>query len=139
MKSFLMKLNGIQPSQLYINSEKLNAVVERITTGQQIEPIPVKKLGDYIVFVDGHTRALAAFLNGFSEVPVYWETEDMDWEAYGICVEWCRDEGISTIGDLQSRIVSKKEYDELWLDRCAKMQKELERNRSAGTPRQIPR
>jgi len=85
--------------------------------------------------VDGHTRALAAFLNGFPEVPVYWETEDMDWEAYGICVEWCRDEAISTMADLQSRIVSNKEYDEMWLDRCAKMQKELEKNRSAGTPR----
>jgi hypothetical protein len=35
-----------------------------------VEPIPVKKLGNQVVFVDGHTRALAAFLLGISEIPV---------------------------------------------------------------------
>ena len=128
-KSFLMKLDEIQPSQLYVNSEKLNTVMTRIRTSQQIEPIPIKKLGNSIVFVDGHTRALAAFMNDFARVPVYWENEDLDWEAYEVCVEWCREEGIRTIADLRYRIISDKEYEKLWLDRCMRMQEELKQKR----------
>ena len=129
MKSFLMKLDRIQPTQLYINSEKLNTVMRRICASQPILPIPVKRLGDQIVFVDGHTRAFAAFMQGFPEVPVYWEDEDLDWEAYEICVEWCKFEGIHTIVDLKNRIISDKEYKVLWLNRCAEMQKDLDQER----------
>ena len=129
MKSFLMKLDRIQPTQLYINSEKLNTVMRRICASQPIVPIPVKRLGDQIVFVDGHTRAFAAFMQGFPEVPVYWEDEDLDWEAYEICVEWCKFEGIHTIVDLKNRIISDEEYKVLWLNRCAEMQKDLDQER----------
>lgn len=44
---------------------------------ESLEPIPVKKLGEDIIFVDGHTRAFAAFLHNLSEVPVYWEDEEL--------------------------------------------------------------
>lgn len=94
-----------------------------------MEPIPVKKLGDGVIFVDGHTRAFAAFLCGFSEVPVYWESEELDWDAYKVCVEWCKREGICTIADLQNRVVSQKEYEKLWYERCEKMQRGLEAKR----------
>lgn len=128
-KSFSMKLDEIQPSQLYVNSEKLNTVMKGIRTSQQIEPIPIKKLGNSIVFVDGHTRALAAFMNDFARVPVYWESEDLDWEAYEVCVEWCKEEGILAIADLRDRIISDEEYEKLWLDRCMRMQEELKQKR----------
>jgi hypothetical protein len=112
-KVFRMKLNSIQPSQLYISSEKLSEVMKRFDVDdlESIEPIPIKKLGDNVIFVDGHTRAFAAFLYGVSEVPVYWEDEELDWDAYEICVEWCKENGIRTISDLKDRIVSQKEYE----------------------------
>ena len=80
-KPFMMKLNGIQPSQLYISSEKLSEVMKTFdsTKPESIEPLPIKKLGNETIFVDGHTRAFAAFLHGFSEVPVYWEDEELGW------------------------------------------------------------
>jgi hypothetical protein len=80
-----------------------------------------------IIFVDGHTRALAAFLLGLSEIPVYWEDEELDWEEYKICVEWCKEEGIHTISELRNRIVSPEDYQVLWLDRCERMQKSLKK------------
>jgi hypothetical protein len=98
-----------------------------------IKPIPVKKLGDKIVLTDDHTIALAAFLRGVSEVRVYWEEDELDWNAYEICVEWCRKEGVHTIADLKNRVVSPKEYDVLWVNRCKKMQKELEAKRKYGS------
>jgi len=88
-----MRLDGIQPSQLYISSEKLSEIMKTFDSArsESIEPIPIKKLGNDIVFVDGHTRAFAAFLHGFSKIPVYWETEELDWDAYEICVKWCKE------------------------------------------------
>jgi len=129
-KAFFMKLNEIQPSQLYISSDKLSSVMKSFPSKpSSIEPIPIKKLRDQIVFVDGHTRAFAAFMCGVSEVPVYWEYEDLDWEAYEICVEWCKEEGIHTIANLKNRVISHREYEKLWYEKCAKMQEELETKR----------
>ncbi len=130
-KSFRMKLDRIQPSQLYISTEKLGEIMKTFGTSshRSLEPIPVKKLSGDIIFVDGHTRAFAAFLQGVSEVPVCWEYEELDWEAYEICVKWCKDEGIRTIADLKNRVVSNEDYDVLWLDLCARMQAGLKAQR----------
>ncbi|KPV65278.1 MAG: hypothetical protein AOA65_0313 [Candidatus Bathyarchaeota archaeon BA1] len=130
-KVFMMKLKEIQPSQLYISSEKLSEVMKTFDPNkpESMEPIPIKKLENEVIFVDGHTRAFAAFLHSFSEVPVYWEDEELDWDAYEICVEWCKKERIHTIGDLKNRVVHQKDYEILWCRRCEKMQQELEAKR----------
>jgi hypothetical protein len=130
-KSFMMKLDEIQPSQLFINSEKLSLVMKTFDVNPRpIEPIPVKKIGDQVVFVDGHTRAFASFLRGMSEVKVYWEEDELDWDEYEVCVDWCKKGGINTIADLKERVIPSKEYQVLWLDRCGKMQRELEAKRN---------
>ncbi|MGD8506566.1 MAG: hypothetical protein PVF15_07890 [Candidatus Bathyarchaeota archaeon] len=133
-KTFFMKLDEIQPSQLYISSDKLSKVMKSFPSKPiSVEPIPIKKLRDQIVFVDGHTRAFAAFQYGFSKVPVYWEYEELDWEAYEICVEWCKKEGIHTIADLKSRVIPHQKYEKLWYERCTKMQKELKAKRKKAS------
>jgi hypothetical protein len=131
-KTFMMKVNEIQPSQLYISSEKLFRVEKSLdaTNSGLVEPEPIKKLGNDVVFVDGHTRAYVAFLRGFSEVPVYWEDEELDWDACGIWVRWCKDEGIRSIGDLRNRVVSEKDYEMLWYARCEEMQRSLTERRT---------
>ncbi|MEM1551364.1 MAG: hypothetical protein QXH03_01685 [Candidatus Bathyarchaeia archaeon] len=53
----------------------------------------------------------------------------MDWDAYKICIEWCKEEGIRNIADLKGRIVSRWEYEKLWYERCEKMQRALETRR----------
>jgi len=139
-RTFIMKLDEIQPSQLYISSEKLSEIMKTFdpNNSKSIEPIPIKKLGNEIIFVDGHTRAFAVFLHGFSEVPVYWEDEELDWDAYEICVDWCKREGIRTVADLRNRVVSQKDYEILWYRRCEKMQRDLakrKRRRNYGKPK----
>ena len=124
----MMKLDKIQPSQLYISSEKLSKVMKNFNPNS-IGPIPVKKLGDDVIFVDGHTRAFTAYLHGLKEIPVYWEYEELDWEAYKICVEWCKKEGIYTIADLENRVIPHREYEILWYRRCEEMQRNLEAKR----------
>jgi len=131
---FIMKLDRIQPSQLFISSEKLTRVIEDFSpvTLDSIPPIPVKELRGKTVLTDGHTRALAAFLSGLSEIRVFRDEDDMDWEAYEVCVDWCETEGIRTIADLKDRIVLPAEYDGLWLKRCAEMHRQLEAERGPG-------
>ena len=112
-KTFMMKLDKIQPSELYISSEKLGNIVRSHEKLKLIiiEPVPIKRLGSEIVFVEGHTRAFAALLRGLSEIPVFWEDEELDWDLYEICVKWRVEEGIHRIEDLESRIVSQQEYE----------------------------
>lgn len=102
-KVFMMKLNDIQPSQLYICSEKLSEVMKTFNLNKlrTMEPIPVKRLEGDVVLVDGHTRAFAAHLCGFTEVPVYWEKEELDWDVYKVCVEWCKKEGYAPLSTLK--------------------------------------
>lgn len=64
--SFPMKLDVIQPSQLYISSLKLERLQEWFKPEEfdNYDPIPIKELNGRIIFLDGHTRAFAAYLRG---------------------------------------------------------------------------
>jgi len=112
---FTMRLEDIQPSQLFINAEKLSHVLRTFDPSdpETLPPIPVRKLAGQIIFTDGHTRALAAFLSGHPEIRVFWDEDELDWEAYAICVQWCREEGIRTIADLKDRVIPREEYERL--------------------------
>ncbi len=113
-------LKDILLSQLYLNKEKLKA----IRTQQDVEPLPVKKVADKLFFTDGHHRAFTLWKDGEEEVEVYEDTDDMDWLQYLICVDWCLEEGLVSIGDLEDRILSDEEFKVLWLDRCEGMHQE---------------
>lgn len=124
--TFKLSLEQIQPSQLYICDDKLESVKDN---WESTEPIPIKKLNGEIIFTDGHTRAFYAYQKGLTEIEVYWDEDELDWEAYQICVDWCRDAGIFTIADLENRIVNQQDYEKMWYDRCRKMQKVLAEGR----------
>ena len=136
MRTFQANLDDLQPSQLYICSDKLAAVeraMER-TESAAINPLPVKRLGPRTVLTDGHTRAFAAFRQGSRSVPACWDTDDLDWEAYEICVEWCLEEGVRMVADLQTRLVTAEQYEELWLTRCRVMHEQLAEQRRRKPP-----
>lgn len=130
--TFLMSLEKIQPSQLYVSRTKLDRVMKWLEPGshKHLEPIPIKELDGEVICTDGHTRGLALFLAGYQEVEVVWETEDLDWDEYAVCVRWCKEEGIRTIPDLRNRVISHSQYRILWYDRCRAMQENLAAERS---------
>ena len=121
----------LQPSQLYISEEKLSRVMQDFDPDRldAIQPIPIKKLGDEIIFTDGHTRALAAHQHGLTEIPVVWDEDELNWEAYEICVSWCKEQKILSIADLEGRIIDSEAYERLWLKRCQNMRSQLETKR----------
>jgi hypothetical protein len=122
-----MRLDELQPSQLFISSEKLARVIRGLDSQGlgSLEPLPIKELDGRVILTDGHTRAFAAFLRGLVEVPVFWDEDELDWEAYRICVAWCREAGVLTVVDLADRILGPEDYELLWRERCRQMQGEL--------------
>ena len=68
MKTGALKLDELQPTQLYISRDKLAAVQASAHAGSpDFAPIPVKRLGGRVVCTDGHTRAVAAHLAGLRQ------------------------------------------------------------------------
>ena len=126
-EAFLVALDRLQPSQLYISAEKLRRVMALYDPQrpESHDPIPIAQFSGQLVMTDGHTRAFAAWSSGLAEVPVVWDEDELDWEAYEICVQWCEQEGIRTIVDLEDKIVDSQAYQRQWLDRCAAMHRAL--------------
>ncbi|MHA1111878.1 MAG: hypothetical protein ACTSRE_12295 [Promethearchaeota archaeon] len=125
-----MKILNIHPSQLYISNQKLQLIQETLNPEDPrlVEPIPIKNLNGKTIFVDGHTRAVALHLLGQKTMPVYWEYEELDWNMYEICVQWCVDEGVYSIIELANRIVSHEEYKILWYKRCDDLHSSLQQS-----------
>ncbi|MCE7735078.1 MAG: hypothetical protein GPJ54_09390 [Candidatus Heimdallarchaeota archaeon] len=124
---FEISIDKLQPSQLFINQEKLKSIYENINEFgvESLDPVPVKRFGEFLVLTDGHTRVLAQFQIGKRTINACWEDLDMDWREYQICIDWCKEEEITSIKDLENRIVSNDDYQVLWLKRCRDMRNEL--------------
>ncbi|MGV8983393.1 hypothetical protein [Clostridium sp.] len=56
---------------------------------------------------------------------MYWDEDELSWNAYQICVDWCNTEGINSIEDLKDRVIEPNEYEILWYDRCRNMHNQL--------------
>lgn len=110
---------------------KLNKVSEWLNyeSIEDYDPVPIKKLNEKIIFTDGHTRAFALYKMGIDNIRAYWDEDELDWDAYQICVDWCVEEGIRNISHLEQKVINNEAYEVLWYDRCRNMQKALEAKR----------
>ena len=74
---FDIALESIQPSQFFIDDEKLEAVGTFVRKAEDIV-VPVISYGDRFISLDGHTRLYLAVQNGFGAVKAL-ESEAGDW------------------------------------------------------------
>lgn len=127
-----MDLRDIQPSQFYISEEKIRAILLWFNKDDlsNFEPIPVKKLNGRIIFTDGHTRAWVAHTAGLETVPFVWDEDDLDWEAYQMCVDACIEQNVRTVADFEGRILSSNEYRQKWAGWCDRLHETLEQRRA---------
>lgn len=147
-----MPIDDPQPSQLYLNGRKLSLATEWFDfdiagppersrgseRGQRsgdpaYDPVPVVELDGDLVLTDGHTRAFLAWLSGAEDLRVRRDTDDLPLALYRRCVEWCRDEDITAIGDLAGRAVNADTYEEAWVDRCHRAAEELADDTRSGS------
>lgn len=107
-----LEVDKIQPSQFYIDEDKLNALKSFIKNSKDIV-IQVVKSDEGYICVDGHTRLFIAFLKNFKTVYAI-ETEfDNDTNYF---VSQSKKRNIFTIKDL--KLVSHSDYKNLWIDFC---------------------
>lgn len=119
-KVFMLPISQLQPSQLYISEGKLKLAEEWFDKSDisKMDAIPIKEFQGKKLMTDGHTRAVLAYLNGFTEIPCYLDTDELDMAAYATYIAWCNKEGVFGIAELAKRIVPHKDYEVLWRKRC---------------------
>lgn len=119
---FLLDFENIQPSQLYLNTAKLEALKD--FDPAKSEPLPIKQLGDQIFLTDGHHRAFLFHQAGYEKLPVVWDTDDLEMDIYEACLKWCQEADVTHIKDLGNRVLSAEDYSVLWISRCQNYGKE---------------
>lgn len=107
----------LQPSQFYINEEKL-ILLEKEFNIDIFEPIPIKRLGQDMVMTDGHTRTTYLIQNGYKCIPTIEESDILDWEAYIINVNDCKERGVKSALDLLDYIVTNDFFRLNWDNYC---------------------
>ncbi|GAA0236032.1 histone acetyltransferase [Haladaptatus pallidirubidus] len=126
----ILAINTVRPSQLYLSSQKLAAVLEWFDfANPSYDPLPIAEYGDELYLLDGHTRAFVAHLGGIKQVRVTREQsilEQEDKQVYHECFAWCADAELRTVSDLSGRILNPEVYQKLWIDRCQQVAEQLE-------------
>jgi len=109
---YLLEISKIQPSQFYINQQKLNSCKRWIKIPQDIF-IPIAIKDSKTISLDGHTRLKAATELGFTSVFVYPDEYD---ETIFYFVDEAIKRKIYSVHDME--VVSSEEYKTKWDEFC---------------------
>lgn len=112
VKLFKVNLFDIQPSQFFVNENKLNAVYSFVHSSKDVV-IPLMENEGELISLDGHTRMKAAELKGIETVYGFMSHE----EDYGI--DFSREakrRKITSIKDV--KVLNDKDYDRAWIQFC---------------------
>ncbi len=119
---FDLPLGQIQPSQFYVDREKLWAVGSFIRGPEDIV-IPVLEHEGRYVSMDGHTRLYLAYQRGYTRVKAFLE-EDAGGYILDF-VEEARSRGVRHVGEMTE--LSHEEYKEKWDRFCDRFFAEAEK------------
>ena len=107
-----VELSSVQPSQFYVDEDKLEAVGSFIKSAEDVI-VQVIPWENGFISLDGHTRLYLAALNGWERVrAVVSETDDWVW----LFVGEARKRGVLSPADM--KLVSHAEYKVLWDNFC---------------------
>ncbi len=112
LKIFDIPVSEIQPSQFYVDEDKINAV-KNFVNGPDDIIIPLQRLDGKYVSLDGHTRLALAVQRGYNSVKAFISQSDVNIEAF---VSEAQKRGI--LSPLHLKVVSHSEYDILWNKFC---------------------
>ncbi len=113
-------------SQIYLNENKIIEIEKWFNSDDMssFNPLKVHDFGNgKYTIVDGHSRAYVAYKNGVMQVPIVYDNDELvigevGQKLYHADLIWCDRVGIKNISHLEHRILSKEEYQKLWIRRC---------------------
>lgn len=102
----------LQPSQFFVNEDKVNAVASFVNSSKDVV-IPIIKKDEMIIVLDGHTRLYAASMKGIKTVFVFdTETEQYIYDF----VQEAQRRNIKNVSDLKR--LSHEDYEKEWYSYC---------------------
>ena len=109
-----LPIDAIQPSQFYVDADKVQAISTFVAAGRDIIiPVVYDKRFDKYVSLDGHTRLYYAYTQGWHTVKVFESHTDDDIFFF---VDEARRRGVFSPKELN--ILSHKEYVQKWDKFC---------------------
>ena len=113
-------------SQIYLNEDKIKAIEKWFNPDNMdiFEPLTVHDYGNgKYTLTDGHSRAYVAYKNGLTVIPIIYDNDEIvageiGQKLYRTDIEWCNRFSIYNISHLKYRIISNKDYQRLWIERC---------------------
>lgn len=115
MELFSVKLNAIQPSQFYVDEEKLAAVWQFVRRAEDVV-IPVTPEGGRFISQDGHTRLAAAVRLGIDKAYAFIGDADDTDDILRSFAEEARNRGVLSPYDLP--VIPHGEYEVKWNQFC---------------------
>ena len=106
--TFEVSVDRIQPTQFYIDEEKLAAVSTFVRSGRDVV-VPLMRRNGRLLSMDGHTRLYCALEKGIRTVRGFMTEENEDIIFFA---EEAQRRGVFTVGDMEK--LSHAEYTDKW-------------------------
>lgn len=126
-----LEIETLVPNNLYLSADKVNKIEKAYQTGKTfyLPPILVADIDGELSIIDGHSRVYAAFKNKQNTINAFVKkVSDIQGpeELYRTIHKMAKKENITTITDLENRILNKEAHQEKWVGLCQRIMKELE-------------
>ena len=118
-KDMEVKITDLHPTQLYLSEKKLQAIqmLDQSAEIINVDPISVLAFGNRFLITDGHHRAYQALLAGRDMISAEFDRDGGD-ELYHLYAQACEERKITSVLDLQHRILPQEEYEAKWYNWC---------------------
>lgn len=110
---FRVFLKQLQPSQFYVDEEKLKAIGDFVRSPEDII-VPVITCKDRYVSLDGHTRLYYACMHNWDYVYAMTDNEENDWVM--TFVNEANKRNIFEVKDM--KVLNHEEYENKWISFC---------------------
>jgi hypothetical protein len=130
LRIHLCSANELLPNNWFLSRRKVDSVRRAWQEDRQgyLPPILISRIDDTLSLIDGHSRAFVALERHSPVVPaVYKKLTEIEGpqRVYEKLAREGRHHGVSNLKDLSGRILPDSEYERIWLQYCADLEKEL--------------
>ncbi len=118
-----VNINSLRPNNWYINQQKLDNVRVAWQNGQQdqLPPVLVTTIDGELSLIDGHSRTFAALEHGATNITAIHQPLETISGQTALYIHIHRagpSQGICSVRDLATRIVSQEAHRLLWISYC---------------------